>query len=142
LQRGGERGDENRKPGADETVDEKRPSLFAKQFLEGGVGEIGNCNADDAHVEDVGSQRQQTAILEDKRLNADNGGHDDNRRPWTEQDGGDCRAHQVSRRAACDGEVEHLPGEDCSRQNAHQRNLTFAEVLSHAAECVANWGDG
>ena len=137
LQRDGQGGDEDGEPAGGEAAGEEAtfpPPDKRRNRREDGVGHGG---ADDAHVEDVGAERQQTAVLEDQRLNADHAGEDENGGPGAEQDGRQGRAHQVPGGAAGDGEVEHLPGEDGGRQDAHHRHFTLAQFAADAPE-----GDG
>ena len=133
-----QRGDHDRQPGSQEAAGEQAPAAPAGQPAHGVVSHVGHRHADDAHVEDVGAQRQQPAILEDQRLDADHAGHHQDGRPGAEQDGGQGRAHQVPGGAAGDGEVEHLPGEDGRCQHAHQRHLALAQVRADPAQGVAD----
>ena len=99
-------------------------------------------HADHRHVEDVCAQHQQAAILEDQRLHADHGGQHQDRRPGTQQDGGDGCAHQVTRGAACHGKVEHLPGKDGRCQHAHHRHLALTQIFAHPLQSVPDDNDG
>ena len=104
------------------------------QPLHGAIREGGHEYPDDGHIEDVRTQGQQPAVLEDQRLDADHGGQDQDGRPRPEQDGGQSRAQQVARGTAGNGEVQHLAGEDAGRQDAHERHLALVQVSADALQ--------
>ena len=127
-------GNLNRKPGSGEPTNKDAPLLAARQFLDALVNKIRDCHADDAHIEDVGAQHQQPAVLKDQRLHAHHGGHHQDGGPGAKQNRGERRAHQVPGSAAQHSEIQHLPGEDSGRQDAHHRYFALIQVGVDAFE--------
>ena len=70
--------------------------------------------------------------LEQQRLQAHHGGHDQNGRPRSEDDGGQGTSYEVAGCAAGDGEVDHLRGKYECAQHAHHRDHALAEVAARS----------
>ena len=65
----------------------------------------------DGHVNNVGTERQDAAVLEHQRLYGQDGGHGHRGRRRPQRIGQQSAAHQVPRRADSHREVDHLGGE-------------------------------
>ena len=97
------------------------------------VGQIAGEHSGDGHVENVGAQRQDSAVLEHEGLHGQDGGHDDACGRGADRDGQQCPAHQVRAGARGHRKVDHLGGEDEGPHDAQQRRASFLEVAPGAA---------
>ena len=104
---------------------------------------VGDERREEAEVEDVGAQGQQTAVREEQSLHGEDRGHHEEGRLRAQQDGEDQRSPEVTARAgARDREVEHLGGEDEGAGDAHERDLALVEVVAYLARAVDGGGRG
>ena len=138
MQRRRQRGCEDRKPRRHESANEDAPSLPAGQALDRAVGHKGDRGPNDPHVDDIGPERQQAPVLKDQRLHTDDASQGNDGGPRSQQDRCQRGTQQMARRAAGDGEIQHLAGEDARRQDAHHRHLAFTQVTASPAQGITN----
>ena len=96
-------------------------------------GKITQPHPRNRHVEDIGAQRQHSAILKDQRLRRKNGCHHNRCRRRTECHREQRAAHQMAAGAVAHREIDHLRGENERAHDAHQRNLVMIEFPLRAA---------
>ena len=104
------------------------PRSPASQPVHGAVDRVADPHPHHRHVDDVGAQHHQAAILEEQRLDADHGGEHQRGRPGPQQDRRQGRAQQVAGRPARHSEIQHLPGEDAGGHRPHHGHLPLAQL--------------
>ncbi len=81
-----------------------------------------------AHDQDIGAHDHQAAILEEQRLQGDDGGHGQQPQPGPQDDESEGSADEMAGGAAGNGEIDHLRGEDEGAHDARQGNQPFVKV--------------
>ena len=102
------------------------------------IRQVSREHAGDRHVEDIGAERQNAAILEDQRLDGQDGGHHHARGCRSQRAGQQRAAHQVSAGADADRKVDHLGGEDEGAHHAQQGHFGIVEPALRHANDVAD----
>jgi hypothetical protein len=102
------------------------------------VDRIAADGIDNRHVENVGSQRHDAAVGEQEALHDQHRRHHHDRRAGAKQRRHQRAPDQVARRAACDGKIHHLRGEEeCGRQ-AEQGDFSRRQFAFDLPERHAN----
>src|ERR1019366_8214919 len=102
------------------------------------IRQVSRQDADDRHVDDVGAQRQDAAVLKHQRLDGQDRAHHHARRRRPQRAGQQRAAHQVSAGADADREVDHLGGEDKCSHHAQQRHSSVVKSALRHADDVAH----
>lgn len=112
LREGEQGGEQDGEEGAEEE---------AEGFIaQGPEGEPGGPDAKEGHVEDVGGEGEDAAVLEDEGLHDEDGRHGDAGGPRTDGGGEQRTAEEVAAGAGAHGEVDHLGGKDEGAEDAEK----------------------
>ena len=98
--------------------------------------------ADEGHVDDVEAERAQAAVGENERLHDEHDGDAERSEPGADEHGGEQTPEKMAARAARDGEVEHLHGEDECGDEPGQRNLLLLHGVGGLPEADGHAGHG
>ena len=92
--------------------------------------------------EDVGAERGHSAVGEEQALHDQHHADRQDRRPGTDEDGGERTPHQVAARAGPDREVQHLRCEDEGGDQPGQWRCPVVELAAGTAQGEPDRGGG